>query len=229
VNESQHPQFSLSGKIALITGAGSSTGIGFAIATLLADLNDAATVTALVDEVQADVGAIDLLVNNAGMLQEGGNENFTPLAEIEDADWHAGITRNLTTCYLVTRRVLPNMLARRRRRIINASTVTGPLVATPGEAAYSAAKAGMVGMNRAPALEVATQGITVNCVAPGWIAKGSRTSEESLTAQHTPTGSGGTPAEMATVIAFVAMPGASHITGQMVVIDGGNCLQEHKG
>ena len=261
--ECQHPQFSLSGQVALITGAGSPTGIGFATATLLAelgcrvalcatglrvneraldltskrhvargymaDLSDAAAVTALVAEVRADFGAIDLLVNNAGMVQEGGHEAFTPLAEIEDAAWHAGIARNLTTCYLVTRRVLPHMLARQRGRIVNVSSVTGPVVGTPGEAAYGAAKAGMVGMSRALAVEVAKQGITVNCVAPGWVATGSHTPEEARAALHTPIGRAGTPTETATAIAFLAMPGASYITGQLVVVDGGNFLQERKG
>ena len=103
------------------------------------------------------------------------------------------------------------------------------LLGTPGEAAYGAAKAGMVGMSRALALEVAKQGITVNCVAPGWVATGSHVPEEARAALHTPIGRAGTPAETATAIAFLAMPGASYITGQLVVVDGGNCLQERKG
>ena len=121
------------------------------------------------------------------------------------------------------------MLTRQRGRIVNVSSVTGPLVSTPGEAAYSAAKAGMVGMSRALALEVATQGITVNCIAPGWVATGSQIAEEARAALHTPIGRAGTPAEMAAAIAFLAMPGASYITGQLIVIDGGNCLQDRKG
>lgn len=261
--ERAHPLFSLAGQVALVTGAGSASGIGYATATLLAelgsrvalcatgprihqraaeltaqghaargyiaDLGDPAAVSTLVAQVLADFGQIDLLVNNAGMVQEGRHEAFTPLAEIDDAEWHAGITRNLTTCYLVTRRVLPHMLARQRGRIVNVSSVTGPLVSTPGEAAYSAAKAGMVGMSRALALEVATQGITVNCIAPGWVATGSQIAEEARAALHTPIGRAGTPAEMAAAIAFLAMPGASYITGQLIVIDGGNCLQDRKG
>ena len=258
-----HPLFSLAGQVALVTGAGSPGGIGFATAQLLAelgcrvalcatgmrihdraqelqarghfargyvaDLTDAGAVTTLVEQVRCDVGDIDVLVNNAGMVQEGGHEAFTPLAELDDAEWHAGIARNLTTCYLVTRRVLPGMLARRRGRIVNVSSVTGPMVSTPGESAYSAAKAGMVGMSRALALEVATQGITVNCVAPGWVATASQIPEEAQAALHTPIGRAGTPAEMAAAIAFLAMPGASYITGELLVVDGGNCLQDRKG
>ena len=85
------------------------------------------------------------------------------------------------------------------------------------------------GMSRALALEVARQGITVNCVAPGWVATGSHLPEEARAALHTPIGRAGTPTEMATAIAFLAMPGASYITGQLVVVDGGNCLHDRKG
>ena len=257
-----HPLFHLQGQVALVTGAGSPDGIGFACARLLAelgcqvavcatgnrihdraaelnaqghvarghvaDLTDAAAATRLVEEVVAEFGHIDVLVNNAGMTSAGNPESFKPMAEIDDAAWHADIARNLTTCYLVTRRVLPGMLARRRGRIVNVSSVTGPLVSNPGEAAYSAAKAGMVGMSRALALEVAPRGITVNCVAPGWVATGSQAPEEALAAAHTSVGRSGTPAEMAAVIAFLAMPAASYITGEMIVVDGGNCLQERK-
>lgn len=258
-----HPLFSLAGQVALVTGAGSPGGIGFATARLLAelgcsvalcatgarihdrarelqaqghvtrgyaaDLTDATATAALVAQVLADFGRIDVLVNNAGMVQEGGQEAFTPLAEMDDAEWHAGIARNLTTCYLVTRRVLPGMIARGRGRIVNVASVTGPLVSNPGEAAYSAAKAGMVGMSRALALEVAAQGITVNCVAPGWVATASQTADEAHAARHTPLARAGTPQEMAAAIAFLAMPAASYITGELLVVDGGNCLQEHKG
>jgi 3-oxoacyl-[acyl-carrier protein] reductase len=137
--------------------------------------------------------------------------------------------RNLDTCFYVTRRVLPGMLARGRGRIVNVSSVTGPVVSNPGTAGYSAAKAGMVGLSRALALEVAARGVTVNCVAPGWVATASQTADEAQAARHTPIGRAGTPLEMAAAIAFLAMPGASYITGEMLVVDGGNVLQERKG
>jgi len=87
----------------------------------------------------------------------------------------------------------------------------------------------MVGMSRALALEVAAQGITVNCVAPGWVATASQTADEAHASRHTPMARAGTPQEMAATIAFLSMPGASYLTGQMIVVDGGNCLQERKG
>lgn len=258
-----HPLFSLQGQVALITGAGSAEGIGFATAQLLAelgckvavcatgprieerarelraqgfdargyraDLTDSAATTALVAQVLADFGPIDILVNNAGMVQQGQPESFAAFHELTAEQWTADIRRNLDTCFHTTRQVLPGMRARRHGRIINVSSVTGPVVANPGEVAYSAAKAAMVGMSRALALECGLEGITVNCVAPGWVATGSQTAEEAHAARHTPLGRAGTPREMASAIAFLAMPAASYIHGELLVVDGANCLQERKG
>ena len=258
-----HPLFSLEGQVALVTGAGSAQGIGFASARLLAelgarvaiaatgerilrrsgeleaqgheargylaDLTDRPAAAALVRAVEADFGRIDILVNNAGMSMEGSPEVFSEFAEMSDEAWDLSIARNLTTCYNVTRLVLPGMIRREYGRIVNVSSVTGPLVSSPGEAAYSAAKAAMTGMSRSIALEVAMHNITINNVAPGWVATGSQTEEEKTASLHTPFGRAGTPLEMAAMIAFLATPGAGYITGQVMVVDGGNCLQEAKG
>jgi 3-oxoacyl-[acyl-carrier protein] reductase len=121
------------------------------------------------------------------------------------------------------------MLSANYGRIVNVSSVTGPLVSNPRATAYSAAKAGMVGLARSLAMEVARKGITVNAVAPGWIETASSTAEEIIAGKNTPLGRSGRPDEVAAAIAFLAGESASYVTGQMMVIDGGNTIQEYKG
>ncbi|WP_319405166.1 SDR family NAD(P)-dependent oxidoreductase [uncultured Desulfosarcina sp.] len=202
---------------------------GGRVVALTADLTRMEQARALVEYVISHFGCIDVLVNNAGMTQVGDSEAMIHLAQLTPREWHQSIDRNLTTCFNVTHAVLPYMLKSRYGRIVNVSSVTGPLVSNPGEAAYSAAKAAMVGMSRSLAMEVARNGITVNNVAPGWIETGSSTEEEKTAGEHTPMGRSGTPQEVADLIAFLASDEAAYITGQMIVIDGGNTIQDYKG
>ena len=255
--------FSLDKQVALVTGAGSENGIGFACATLLGkmgarlaicstterietrvselramgfdcqgyvcELTDRVATKKMLAQVESDFSKIDILVNNAGMSQVGADELMMPFHQLPDHEWDLSIARNLDTCFNVTRAILPGMVAREYGRIINVSSVTGPLVSNPHEAAYSAAKAAMVGMSRSIALDVAQHNITVNNVAPGWVASNSQASDEVIASQYTPMKRAGTPMEMASMVAFLATKQASYITGQMMVVDGGNCLQEMKG
>ncbi len=194
------------------------------------DLMDRGQSDAMCERILSELGPVDILVNNAGMTQVGQVErNGVSLATLSEKAWHESIHRNLTTCFNVTQGFLPGMIERQYGRIVNVSSVTGPLVSSPALAPYSAAKAAMLGMSRSLAIEVGQQGITVNCVAPGWIATASQTPEEAIGGVNTPMRRSGTPDEVADLIAFLASDESRYITGQLIVIDGGNTLQEYKG
>ena len=232
--------FDLTGRTALITGAGSPTGIGLAAARLLGHMGAAVHITATTDrvhervaELRADgidaagsiadltveelVGAlpaeIDLLVNNAGMSL---------------ATWRAGLRRNLDTAFLVSRHLVPGMADRGWGRVVNVASVTGPVMAMRDDPAYAAAKAGMVGLTRSLALDFADRGVTVNAVAPGWIATGSQTEDEARQGTMTPIGRSAQPGEVAAAIAWLCSPGAAYTTGQCLVVDGGNSIAEQR-
>jgi 3-oxoacyl-[acyl-carrier protein] reductase len=193
-----------------------------------ADLTDAEQVTGLVEAVERALGPIDILVNNAGMVQVGRDEPSRPLAETTDAGWRYGLDINLTSAFLVTRAVLPGMIGRHYGRIVQMSSVTGPVVGIAGSGVYAAAKAGMLGMTRALAIEAGGHGVTVNCIGPGWIETESSSEAEIVAGRHTPLGRPGTPAEIGHVAVFLASEEASYLTGQLIVVDGGNTIQEYK-
>lgn len=248
----------VAGRVVLVTGAGSPEGIGFAIARALsaagarvaitatsarihdrgrelaclseiADLTDPDATTRLVDQVTGSLGPVEILVNNAGMVQTGKAVKDLPLHALGDADWAHHLALNLTTAFHACRAVLPGMAKGGYGRIVNIASVTGPLVGFPGASAYATAKAGVTGLTRSIALEYGGQGVTCNAVLPGWIATASQTEAEAQAGRATPLGRSGTAEEVAACALFLASEEASYVTGAMLVVDGGNSLQEMKG
>ena len=195
----------------------------------IADLMDREQVKKLVAAVTEEFGRIDVLVNNAGMVQVGMEEDFSSFLDMTYESWDDAIDRNMNITFNVTKEVMPFMVDAGYGRIVNVSSVTGPIVSNPGEASYSAAKAGVVGLSRALAIEFGSKGITVNCVLPGWIGTASQTEAEAAGGLNTPLRRSADAREVANAIVFLASEEASYITGESLVVDGGNTIQEYKG
>lgn len=203
--------------------------LGFAVKAYQLDLKDRAGLRAAAADMKATYGKVDILANVAGMAFFGTEEIFKKVIDLEEDEWDFSIGINLKSTFNTIQAFLPMMVEQNYGRIVNVSSVTGPLVANPGEAPYCAAKAGIVGLTRALAIEVGKQGVTVNAVAPGWIKTGASTEGEIAGGQNTAMGRPGTPDEVARLIRFLSSDESSYITGQLMVIDGGNIIQEYKG
>ena len=242
---------SLAGQIALVTGA--SRGIGKGIAAALAkegaivigtatstagaqsitaalaglseksrgvvlNVDDAAAIEPLLDEIKKSVGAVGILVNNAGITRD------TLAMRMKDEDWDAVMQTNLNAVFRLSRAVLRDMMKAKGGRIINVTSVVGHS-GNPGQLNYAAAKAGVAGMTRALAREIGSRNITVNCVAPGFIATDmtkdlSEAQSAGLLAQI-PLGRLGAVEDIAAAVAFLASPAAGYITGTTLHVNGG--------
>ncbi len=243
--------FDLTGKGALVTGA--SGGIGGAIARALhaagarvalsgrnadalaalagglgdrahavtADLVDTAAAESLIRDAEAAVGTIDILINNAGLTRD-------QLAlRMKDEDWQTVLDVNLTAAFRLSRACLKGMMKRRWGRIVGITSVVG-VTGNPGQANYAASKAGMIGMSKALAQEVASRGVTVNCVAPGFIT--SAMTEALPDAQKEkligviPAARMGEADEIAAAVVYLASPEAAYVTGQTLHVNGGMAM-----
>ncbi|MFT3973035.1 MAG: 3-oxoacyl-[acyl-carrier-protein] reductase [Amaricoccus sp.] len=243
--------FDLTGKGALVTGA--SGGIGGAIARALhaqgatvalsgtrtaplealaaelgerahvcpCDLSDAAAVEALPKAAAAALGQVDILVNNAGITRD------QLFMRMSDDDWSKVLEVNLTSVMRLSRGVLRAMMKARWGRIVNVSSVVG-VTGNPGQANYAASKAAVIGMSKSLAAEVASRGITVNCVAPGFIATAMTEvltdEQKAKISVSIPAGRMGTADEIAAAAVYLASPEAAYVTGQTLHVNGGMAM-----
>ena len=243
--------FDLTGKAALVTGA--SGGIGGAIAralhgqgatvalsgtrvaplealaaelggralVLACDLSDPAAVEALPKQAAEKLGQVDILVNNAGIARD------QLFMRMSDADWDAVIAVNLTSVMRLSRGVLRGMMKARWGRIVNVSSVVG-VTGNPGQANYAASKAGVIGMSKSLAAEVASRGITVNCLAPGFIATAMTAvltdEQKARIAAGIPAGRMGTADEIAAAAVYLASEEGGYVTGQTLHVNGGMAM-----
>ena len=248
--------FSLTGKRALVSGAGAPGGIGFAIAKSLRDLGAEVIITSTTEriydraidlgvtgfiadltkesdclELIARVGALDILVNNAGMTSQNdplGADEASDLTSVTLEAWQRGMKRNLDTAFNLTKCALPSLRKSKSGRIVMVSSVTGGLMAMSNQPVYAAAKAAMLGLMRSLALDEAKYGVTCNAVLPGWIETDTQSNHEKLQGMKTPLSRNGKPEEIAGLVGWLASESSGYMTGQALIVDGGNSIREER-
>jgi len=248
--------FSLQGRTALVSGAGAQGGIGFAIAKSLNELGAQIFITSTTNRINerakelgakgfiADltsldecksiidaIGPLDILVNNAGMTSIGnplGEDESASLTEVTSEAWQRGMKRNLDTAFNLTKAALPKLRESKFGRIIMISSVTGGVMAMRNQPVYAAGKAALLGLTKSIALDEARYGITCNAVLPGWIETDTQSNHEKAQGLKVPLGRNGKPFEIAGLVAWLASESAGYLTGQSIIVDGGNSLMEER-
>jgi len=248
--------FSLKGKSALVTGAGDASGIGFAAAKALKELGAEVFITSTSDRIykraqelgvkgliadltnesdvqalESQISSLDILVNNAGMTSitsPASPNEATDISQVSLEAFQKGMSRNLETAFLATKYFLPKIRKSQSGRIIMISSLTGHVMAMKNQPVYATAKAALIGLTKSIALDEAKYGITCNAILPGWIATDSISESEKSQGLSVPMGRGGRADEIASAIAWLSTPGASYITGQTIIIDGGNSIKEER-
>lgn len=198
----------------------------------VADLTQNDSALALIESVKTELGGLDVLINNAGMTstQKPADSTFEvgSLEKVSVEGFEESIRRNLLTAFLVSKYALPELRKGVDPRIVFVSSVTGSLMAMKNDVGYASAKAGLLGMMRSIALDEAGFGLTCNAVSPGWIKTESQLPHEAQEGLATPLGRSAEPEEIASMLVYLASREASYITGQNIVIDGANSIQEER-
>jgi 3-oxoacyl-[acyl-carrier protein] reductase len=182
------------------------------------DLGDAEATNKLIQQAEEAMGEVDILVNNAGLTKDG------LMVRMKDEDWQKVLDVNLGAAFRLSRAALKGMMKRRWGRIINITSIVG-VTGNPGQANYAASKAGMIGMAKSLAMEVASRGITVNCIAPGFIESPMtemlQPEQKEVILNKIPAGRMGSPIDIASAALYLASPDAAYVTGQTLHINGG--------
>ena len=194
------------------------------------DLTNVQQVNLLIENVVQKLGGISGVINNAGMtsISDPGTGEFESIDNTTLEKWQKSFARNVESAFLVTKSALPHIRKNINGRVVMMSSVTGPVLSIANDVAYPATKAALMGLVRSLAIDEAPRGITVNAVGPGWIDTESMSDRERMHSKATPMGRAGTPEEIGSTVAWLCSDEASYITGQLIVVDGGNSLPEQR-